>query len=253
MRGKWALVVAAFVAVVVALPPAAAIETVTEDTTRTETVGARSHHAYAVQTGGKNVEIRVSVTGSDVDFYIFTSQDYSEYTNPSLPRFGLEEAQENTRAFTYTMTRSGLILVVDNDDVSASGASPSGPVAYSLSFRFVAVNWAPVIAVIVLILVAVVIAIAFVARRRKARAPPPIYTASPAAPGYASPAATSPYGTTPAPPRGIPPPPPPAASATSPEATAPGAVEAAVRQCPNCGRPVVAKAAFCTSCGARMT
>ena len=62
---------------------------------------------------------------------------YAEYSNPGPNSTGFYALtdRENARDFTDTTEASGRIYVIDNADISQSGASPSGPVTYTVTVR----------------------------------------------------------------------------------------------------------------------
>ncbi len=116
----------------------AAFETITSGTSRSVTLGVRSHDAYEVAiAGGQTVTVRFTAD-SNVDFYVLTATGYSEYVDPNSSTFHYRELKENTQSFSYSTTQSALIFVIDNDDISATGAPSTVPVMYALAIEFVA-------------------------------------------------------------------------------------------------------------------
>jgi hypothetical protein len=149
--------------------------------------------------------------------------------------------KENTRSFTYRTSRSGLVLVVDNQYWTDTGALPVGSVTYTLSITFgagLSAGAAAMGAVLVLGVLIAVIAVVLARRRRKA-IPPPVPGAPWATPRY-----------------------PPPAAAVAPILVAPSEAVAEGRSafpavafggaCPTCGGVSPASATFCTTCGTRL-
>jgi hypothetical protein len=170
-------------------PSAAALETIGTDASRTIVLDMNAHDAFEVAISAGTASIAFTAD-SNVDFYVLSASDYSEYTDPNSSSFSVQDSAEDTQSFSFSTAQSGMIFVVDNDDVSLSGASPTGPVSYVLSIRFAGGPTNLSIALAIVAGVAVFSAIGVVlvrARRRRAMQP-----ASPAQP---------------APPTGIPPPP----------------------------------------------
>src|SRR5438445_2444031 len=105
----------------------------------TVTIAASEWRAYRVTLGSQDsFQFSIQVTqGSDIDVYTMPASGYSEYTNPSAPSFGYltSGTRENTQSFgTSVSPRSGSYdLVVDNLDVSSSGAPGSAPVTVDVS------------------------------------------------------------------------------------------------------------------------
>lgn len=119
-------------------PSVAALETIGSGTSRTVTLAMYSHDAYELETSGGNTASIELTAGSTVDFYVMTASGYAEYTDPNAPSFGVVDDRENAQSFAYSTTQSGLIFVVDNDDISSSGASSTGSVTYVLTVVFAA-------------------------------------------------------------------------------------------------------------------
>src|SRR5207245_5911182 len=105
----------------------------------TVTIAASEWRAYRVTLGSQDsfqFSIYVKL-GSDIDVYTMPASGYSEYTNPSAPSFGYltSGTRENTQSFGTRLSPSSgtAYLVVDNIDVSSSGAPGSAPVTVDVS------------------------------------------------------------------------------------------------------------------------
>ena len=117
-------------------PPVAALETISSGGSRTVVLPMYSHDAYELQIGsGETASIGFSAD-SNVDFYVMTASGYAEYVDPSSPSFHILDERENAQSFSHSTTQSGLILVIDNDDVTSSGASSTVSVTYDLTVQF---------------------------------------------------------------------------------------------------------------------
>jgi len=118
-------------------PPVAALETISSGGSRTVVLPMYSHDAYELQIGsGETASIGFSAD-SNVDFYVMTASGYAEYVDPSSPSFHILDERENAQSFSHSTTQSGLILVIDNDDVTSSGASST----VSRAARSAKVGW----------------------------------------------------------------------------------------------------------------
>src|SRR5213594_436991 len=118
---------------------AAAPEPIGSGITRTVTVAAQSHDAYQVDTPrGQTASIAftASAASSSVDFYVMTAAGYGDYANPSSPSFSVVNSDENKKSFAYSTTATGLIFVLDNDDVTSSGAPGAQAVTYDIAISF---------------------------------------------------------------------------------------------------------------------
>ena len=129
-------------------------------------------------------QFSIQVTqGSDIDVYTMPASGYSEYTNPSAPSFGYltSGTRENTQSFGTSVSPSSgtYYLVVDNIDVSSSGAPGSAPVTVDVSAQ---IRPFPILGVVigVVVVLAIVVAVLLIVRsRRKKKAamrmmPPPL-------------------------------------------------------------------------------
>ena len=241
MRGALLGSILVLFAVAVA-PTAAALETVSSDVSRTVTLAADDHDAYELQMGGKTVQIDVTVTGSDVDFYVLIRSEYDNYISPTATEMYVVADKENTRSFTYRTSRSGLVLVVDNQYWTDTGALPVGSVTYTLSITFgagLSSGAAAIAAVLIFAVLIAIIAVVLARRRRKAippSAPVPPWAMERYPPPAAYPQMRDAPGTAVAVAQG-PPPPPAVADAGA---------------CPTCGGITRAGVTFCTSCGTRI-
>lgn len=121
------------VLVMAASPAVAAPERVTADVTHTRTLGVQDHDAFEVVVQPEQVRsISFSAQGI-VDFYVVTSSEYAKYTDPNSTGFFAIDSRENSRDFSQTVEATGRIYIIDNADFSVSGASPTGPVTYTVT------------------------------------------------------------------------------------------------------------------------
>ena len=225
----------------------AAYETVTGTVNRSDSVLYQDWDAYEVAFSGL-APISVQITADVVvDFYVFTATQYADYSNPSVPTFGYVDSQENAISFQYVLTASGLIVVIDNADVSASGASPSGLAPYSVSILYPtggttpSGDWGLAIAVVGVIVAVLAVAVSIALARRRKPEPP-----TAAAPRTGPVSAIPPVSPIPAPPPSM-------SGPTVGGSTPPtGASPQTPARCPRCGAAVYPNATFCTSCGMRL-
>lgn len=117
---------------------AATGESINTTKTVTTTVASGTHDNFAVTPpSGRLITAKVTVTaGDNIDVYIMTGSDHSDYENPSVPSFGYEpRSSQNTKGWSGTVSSSGtMYLVVDNEAVAQSGANPTGDVTYTAEF-----------------------------------------------------------------------------------------------------------------------
>ncbi len=169
-------VVALISALVLLVPIAQAgsVTPVTPPASQTVTIQMNDYQAFSF-TGETAVSLSVQ-TGGNIDVYVTTQAGYNDYVNPSAPSFEhfVALSQENVNGYSKTISESGAIyVIVDNDDVT-SGATPTGPVTISASFTKPAIpSWAIGLIILIVILVAVVGIRVALRRRKAARAPPP--------------------------------------------------------------------------------
>lgn len=119
---------------------------------------------------GKSLRVSVAVSsGGSVDFYVMDSGDLNQYESPSFDTFTFEDRSENARSYSHSFSASGFTLVVDNAAISEAGATPSGPVTYTVTVTEQDTLGSALLGGIVLLLV-VLGGVAFVLMRRKRRA-----------------------------------------------------------------------------------
>ena len=230
------LIVAACVLSV--LPSASAgYEVVTATLSRSDTVLEQDWDAYEIRfSGSGSVAVRLTSTNA-VDFYVFTSSQYAQYADPTAQEFYTMEALQNAREFAYTTQASGRIVVIDNADISVSGASPTGDAPYTVSITYPTGGaLSPggsallIAAAFLLVIIVVIVAVIALAARRRPAPPlvPPV--AGPHVPGTESP-----------------PPPPSFGGTVWSTLSAPVAAP-----CPRCGTATIPDATFCAACGTRL-
>lgn len=139
-----------------------------------------SHDAYELEISSSNTGSIEVTAGSSVDFYVMTATGYAEYLDPNASSFHVQDSSENSQSFSYSTTQSSLIFVIDNDDVSTTGASSSAPVTYDLAILFAAAppsdGWLSgglsiVLAIVTAVVVFSVIAAAVFVRHRRTNQP----------------------------------------------------------------------------------
>jgi len=102
---------------------------------QTFTVSEDSWDTFEFTLSGSEVfDLSIKVTsGGNVDFYILTPDGYDDYTSPTATSFAREKWDEKSKSWDETFDEDGdFYLVVDNAEVSTSGASPSGDVTYEI-------------------------------------------------------------------------------------------------------------------------
>jgi len=167
---KASLVLSSLVLFFLVLSPAVtALETVSSGISRTVTLDMSSHDAYKVEVDSGSSAIIEFTADLNVDFYVMTALGYVEYTNPNSSSFSVEDSSENARSFSFSTAQAGLIFVVDNDAISTSGASPTGPVTYVITVVFSSGGGPTVFSVAVAIVAGALVfgAIAFVLLRQR--------------------------------------------------------------------------------------
>ena len=180
-RERATLLATAFLLGLAGLPGALA-EDVTTDIDRTGTLASGTYADFHVSIlSGKEASIYVVATGT-VDFYVMSESVFSGYTNPFNDFFVAERSRERVDEFSFRLSESGKVVVIDNVRKSTTGADPTGPVTYTIRVTY-GDAWNPlVVCGIGLLPVVAILAIAFVIwnRRQNAReaaakgAPPPL-------------------------------------------------------------------------------
>ncbi len=93
--------------------------------------------SYKLHASGKKVDISVTIVeGTSVDFYIFTESEYDEYTDPSAMQMGYETKSEVVKSFNYSGSNIEYLLVIDNADISTTGAMSTGNVTYDIDIKY---------------------------------------------------------------------------------------------------------------------
>jgi len=188
---KRALLLSVLILSSLALSPAVtALETVSSGMTRTVTLDANSHDAYKVEIDlGGSATIGFTAD-SNVDFYVMTALGYVEYTNPNSSSFSVEDSNENAQSYLFSTAQAGLILVIDNDDVSTSGASPTGSITYDITVVFSSGAGPSVLSIAIAVIAGGLVfgAITFVLlrQRRKRLSTPVAQQVSPFQPQYSA-------------------------------------------------------------------
>ncbi|MBI4416465.1 MAG: hypothetical protein HY557_05735 [Euryarchaeota archaeon] len=162
-------------AILAPVPSAVGQQAITEDVSRTESLFRGEWVAYSILIlRDKVANIRISGADAALDFYVFTLSQFQDYINPDVPSFQFVAGQEDARSFSYSLSDSGRILVIDNAFVSASGASPTGSATYILTITYPNAP-SPVLVggIVLIIIVVLVVVISFILWRRRARSVPP--------------------------------------------------------------------------------
>lgn len=98
---------------------------------------AWDHHAFhfSVNTGGQiNYDINVAI-GGPVDFYLMTEGQYKRFIDITVWQFSYIKGRQHGYSWSGYHSESGdFVLVIDNDEISADGASPTSDVVYEISF-----------------------------------------------------------------------------------------------------------------------
>ncbi len=98
---------------------------------------AWDHHAFhfSIGTGGKiNYDINVTI-GGPVDFYLMTEGQYSRFIDFTVWQFSYIKGRQHGYSWSGYHSESGdFVLVIDNDEISADGASPTSDVVYEINF-----------------------------------------------------------------------------------------------------------------------
>jgi hypothetical protein len=167
-------------ALIVFLPGAQAgsLATVSPPDSRTVTVAVNDYAAFSVNIATSwSLVVGITVTtGGNIDVYVTQQGGYNDYINPNAAQFLylVSGTQENTRSYNKTLSSSGLYyIIVDNDDVTLSGAQPSGSVTVQMFFGQSQTSFLLGL-VIILIIVLVIVAFVVLRRRRKAAQVPPL-------------------------------------------------------------------------------
>lgn len=170
-------VIALLCAVVLLAPPVVAQTEVNVPGRISETVdvAAGEWRAYRITVGSMDsVAFSATVTaGAAIDVYLLTSRGYDQYRNPSEPTFEYWDpgTEEITTSFAPTVSPPAgtYYLVLDNAQISQSGASGSGDVTVSMSAE---VRPFPILTAVlggVAVLAIIILLIALVVRRRRKR------------------------------------------------------------------------------------
>jgi len=107
------------------------------DIATTREIEYDSWDAYELHGSGKKVDISVSIVeGTSVDFYLFTEDQYDDYTNPFATQMGYEANKEITKTYSYSGSNVNYVFVIDNADISQSGATSTGNVTYEIEIKY---------------------------------------------------------------------------------------------------------------------
>lgn len=81
------------------------------------------------------------VSGSEIDVYMFDPSQYSDYKNPYSTKVGFMSRWEKDKTVSSSYgpitSDTDFYIVVDNADISQSGAMSTGPVTYAVTIRFI--------------------------------------------------------------------------------------------------------------------
>jgi hypothetical protein len=132
----------------------AASQSITAPKTVTMTVPNHSFDKFAVTPpSGQGISVRVTVTsGGNIDVLIPDPANEAKYEDPAVMTWSIKDSQFNTTSWSGTVSGGGLMyLVIENDDTTTGGASPSGPVTYAAEFTQYSASLGTIIAAVVLI------------------------------------------------------------------------------------------------------
>ena len=180
-RNRGAVVLAALVLVPLAISAVAQAQgsSVTSARTVTTTVDSGTHDKFAVTPpSGGTISVKFTITsGGNVDIWILSSSELSNYENPSVPSWYATDNELNTHSWSGVVSKGGLMyFVVDNEATSQEGAKPTGPVSYTAEFvsgDLTTANVPFIIAGVVAALIVVGLVRRRVRARRQAAAIPP--------------------------------------------------------------------------------
>lgn len=104
----------------------------------TFTVSDDSYDFFTFELDGSQVlDLNIEVTsGTDIDFYILTDQQFDKYKDPNAASFKWESFDEDTTSWDKVFDEDGdFVLVIDNAEISQSGATPTGDVTYDVELE----------------------------------------------------------------------------------------------------------------------
>jgi hypothetical protein len=139
------ILIITLIALIILLSPQTGVKaaqyTVTSNLEEDHEVLMEDHNSYKLNSKGKEVEIRVDIkTGGRVDFYLFTQDQYGDYTNIFATDIGYVTISEKATSFSWSGSDVSYVFVVDNDYVSESGATPTNEVTYSVSIKYTEID-----------------------------------------------------------------------------------------------------------------
>ncbi len=128
MRAKWFIFILGITAILAS--PAISATEITGDYRHTGTIPQDDFVIYHINMTKPGKILDVTVTASDpVDFYLLTEKELSQYMFSDA--FAYEDYSENTTTYHWRGT-GDYYLVIDNANVSVSGAMSHGPVNYTI-------------------------------------------------------------------------------------------------------------------------
>ena len=107
----------------------------------TRIVDYESWDSYKILANNREVNIEVEVlSGGFVDFYVLTKSQFDDYKDPAATEFDFEEMEENISSFSWSGSRGIYYLVIDNIEITVSGAFPIDDVTYQIDVTYSEIN-----------------------------------------------------------------------------------------------------------------
>ncbi len=92
------------------------------------------YHTYRFESSDDYIRVKFNTNGSNVDFYVLTSSQFSAYSNGYSPSFQYERVSENTDSFEwFDKPSQTCYILIDNAAISVSGATPYADVTYTVT------------------------------------------------------------------------------------------------------------------------
>ncbi|MCK4758240.1 MAG: hypothetical protein KAS67_07300 [Thermoplasmata archaeon] len=146
----------------------------TEDFTTTRTVLNGEYHTYKFEPGDRYVDLEFKINNGKADFYVLTESQYSDYQFLYAESFQFTKMSHNTDSFNwFEKPDKTYYVIVDNADISESGASPITDLSYDVSLVLDERDDIPIKQAIgLLVVVGAVIGVMLVVRKFEKKKPP---------------------------------------------------------------------------------
>ena len=103
----------------------------------TRVVGEDEWDSYQLYAEDKQVVINVkAISAGAVDFYLMTNPQYKDYKDIFAVRFGYVEKSENAATFSWAKSGVDYVFIIDNAEITNTGAVPVGNVTYEISIKY---------------------------------------------------------------------------------------------------------------------